>query len=254
MGYFSQIADWVAERSYSRVFILTDQNVAPHWLGKLKRGALQDAREIIIKPGESEKNLGTLQQIWQALLDGGCDRKSLLINLGGGVIGDMGGFAASTFMRGICFVQVPTTLLSQVDASVGGKVGVNFSSIKNLLGAFEQPDAAFIDLNTLSTLPTREYHSGFAEIVKHGLVFDRSYYQELQPLTTPLSSKELASVVSHSCQIKSQVVEQDTRESGLRKILNFGHTVGHAIESLSHKTLSPYLHGRSRCNGDDRRS
>ncbi len=232
---------------YSNVTILTDSNVAPYWLSALQHGELASAKACVIPAGEEHKNLNSLQLVWEHLHNVGCDRRSLLLNLGGGVIGDLGGFAASTYMRGIDFVQLPTTLLSQVDASVGGKVGCNFNEVKNLLGAFNQPQAVCIDTNTLKTLPSRELQSGWAEVIKHGLIRDTSYLQMLaeQPNEETQSSAWLARVIECSCRLKAEVVTLDEREGGLRKILNFGHTVGHAIESLSHQGDSPYLHGEA---------
>jgi 3-dehydroquinate synthase len=176
----------------------------------------------------------------------GCDKQSLVVNLGGGVIGDMGGFAASTYMRGVDYLNIPTTLLAQVDASIGGKTGIDFAGIKNLIGTFHQPVAVVIDTQTLATLPKREFLSGFAEIIKHGLIRDKKYYQEVtkkHPLK--LSQDELVDIIARSCKIKAEIVESDPRESAYRKLLNFGHTIGHAIESLSLESCAPFLHGEA---------
>jgi len=177
------------------------------------------------------------------MLDFGADRQSLLINLGGGVVTDMGGFAASTFKRGIDFVHIPTTLLSQVDASVGGKTGIDMGSVKNIIGTFTQPKAVFISSVFLSTLADRQLVSGYAEIIKHGLIYDQNYYH----LIKTLSASQIATEhVYHSVSIKNEVISQDPTEKGLRKILNFGHTIGHAIEgySLMHDK-DPLLHGEA---------
>lgn len=232
---------------YSSVAILTDENVAPHWLPQLQSGRLAHATACVLPAGEEHKNLNALQAIWEHLHNAGCDRRSLLLNLGGGVIGDLGGFAASTYMRGIDFVQLPTTLLSQVDASVGGKVGCNFNDVKNLVGVFNQPQAVCIDTNTLSTLPSRELRSGWAEVIKHGLIRDASYLAYIKEVANlpKIGEEHINQVVAQSCEIKAMVITLDEREGGLRKVLNFGHTVGHAIESLSHQTSSPYLHGEA---------
>jgi 3-dehydroquinate synthase len=239
---FSEI---IKVENYSKVAILTDENVADLWLDDIKE-SLKGAETIVVKPGEHMKNVMTVSEIWTQMLQKGMDRKSLLINLGGGVVGDMGGFAASTYMRGIDFLQIPTTLLSQVDASVGGKVGIDFNGVKNLIGAFQQPVGVIIDVRTLSTLPKRELISGFAEVIKHGLIRDKKYL-ELVSSKKPeeFNSKELMEIIYESCKIKSEVVELDEREGGLRKVLNFGHTIGHAIESISLETESPLLHGEA---------
>ena len=228
--------------TYSQIVIITDKNVAPHWLEKTKKAIGSDIREIILPACEKHKSIQTAQQIWQQFKAFGIDRKSLVINLGGGVIGDLGGFAAATYMRGIDFIQVPTTLLAQVDASVGGKVGVNEAGIKNLIGSFSTPRAVIIDPETLSTLPERELHSGYAEIIKHGLVADKNYFSQI--LDEGLNSCR-AQIITDSCKIKAAIVTQDFKESGVRKILNFGHTVGHALESFSHGLDNFLLHGEA---------
>jgi 3-dehydroquinate synthase len=205
--------------------------------------------KILISSGEINKNINTVQIIWQRLLDLGADRKTLVINLGGGVIGDMGGFAASTYMRGIPFIQIPTTLLSMVDASVGGKTAIDVGGVKNSVGAFQQPRAVIIDTAHLHTLPIRERNAGFAEIIKHGLIADQSHlarvYTSIQNSNT--DEVELHAIIHESVLIKKSVVESDPTEKGKRKILNFGHTVGHAVESLSHEMsgMSPLLHGEA---------
>ncbi len=232
---------------YSNVTILSDTQIAPHWLAELRSGTLKDTGVCLLPPGESHKTMEAVQQIWSHLHKEGCDRHSLLLNLGGGVIGDLGGFAASTYMRGIDFLQIPTTLLSQVDASVGGKVGCNFAGVKNLVGAFNQPQGVLIDTELLRTLPQREYQSGWGEIIKHALIQDREYLDEILAFKAgpPSSGSPLAAIIERSCRLKAAVIEQDEKESGLRKILNFGHTVGHALESLSHQTGQPLLHGEA---------
>jgi 3-dehydroquinate synthase len=187
-----------------------------------------------------------VQKIWQGLLDAECDRKSLLIAVGGGVIGDMAGFAATTYMRGIDFVHVPTTLLAQVDSSVGGKTAIDFAGVKNLVGSFGQPVCTLIDVETLQTLPEREFVSGFGELIKHGLIRDKQFL-DLVTGKKPrdFSPDELAEIITWSCRIKAAVVMEDERETGPRKALNFGHTVGHAVEALSLEGSSPLLHGEA---------
>ena len=168
------------------------------------------------------------------------DRKSLLINLGGGVVCDLGGFCASTYMRGIKFIQIPTTLLSQVDASVGGKTGFDVNGVKNLIGTFAEPYKVLIDSNTLTTLPKREYISGLAEVIKYGIIYDVEFFEYLKN-----GNIDNDYIIKKSCEIKEKVVLEDFKEGGLRKILNFGHTIGHSIESLSLETESPLLHGEA---------
>ena len=213
---------------------------------KLLHSLPADTDFIVLPSSEKEKNIKNVQKIWITLADRQHDRKSLVINLGGGIIGDMGGFAASTFMRGVDFINIPTTLLSQVDASIGGKTGIGFTGIKNLIGTFDQPVAVVVDTTALSTLPKREFLSGFAEIIKHGLVADKKHFEKVtakNPLN--FSKVELKEIILRSILLKVQVVENDPSESGTRKILNFGHTIGHAIESLSFETRTPLLHGEA---------
>lgn len=245
-GSFGKIADLFDFKAYTKLFVVTDEIVAPLWLDALPGALTQKAEHLVLPAGEQAKHIGSVQKIWTALREAGCDRKSLVINLGGGVICDMGGFAASTYMRGIDFINIPTTLLAQVDASVGGKTGIDYDGVKNLIGTFNQPKAVVIDPEVLKTLPKREFVAGFGEIIKHGIITGRLYLQKVtakQPLD--YSSNELADIVAESCHIKADVVSQDTEESGLRQILNFGHTVGHAVESLSLETDKPLLHGEA---------
>jgi 3-dehydroquinate synthase len=201
---------------------------------------------IAVSSGEQAKQIETVQSIWKALHKNGCDRKSLLINLGGGAICDVGGFAASTFMRGIDFMNIPTTLLAQVDASMGGKTGIDFEGVKNLVGTFSRPIKTIIDVDLLKTLPAREFIAGFAEIIKHGLIADVEYFRMVtskHPLQ--FTRSEMIKIIARSREIKSAIVTSDPKEKGARKLLNFGHTVGHAIESLSLDTERPLLHGEA---------
>ena len=191
---------------------------------------------VTIPDGEEHKNLGTLERIYDGLIEGGVDRSGGLVALGGGVVGDITGFAAATFLRGIPFVQVPTTLLSQVDSSVGGKTGINHRLGKNLIGAFHQPRHVHIDVDTLRTLPEREFSAGMAEVVKYGVIRDRAFFDWLFRASGDLRRLEpsaLIEAVKRSCQIKADVVENDEKESSLRAILNFGHTFGHAVEMVA---------------------
>lgn len=220
--------DYLKGKQYSQVCILTDQNTGKHCFPLLS--ALFDQANIITVPaGEQEKNLSTCQFIWQHMTDWQLDRKAVMINLGGGVIGDMGGFCAATYKRGIDFIQIPTTLLSQVDASVGGKLGIDFNTFKNHIGVFQEPQAVIIDTCFLKTLPFAELRSGFAEIIKHCLIADKQKWQQIQ--SVPFDDLDFNDLVAHSVAIKSEITQADPKEAGLRKILNFGHTIGHAIES-----------------------
>lgn len=215
-------------------------------VSKALRGAGLEPVEVIIPDGEEYKSLLWIEYIWGELLKAKLDRSSLIAALGGGVIGDMAGFAASAYMRGIGFVQMPTTLLAQVDSSVGGKTGVNHALGKNMIGAFWQPSLVWIDVSTLKTLPRREFISGMAEVIKYGIIRDREFFDFLNAnrdgiLT--LREDLLARIIRRSCEIKADVVSADERESGLRAILNYGHTIGHAIETATGYTK--YLHGEA---------
>lgn len=245
-GILDKLPELINLKKYSSFFLIVDQNLEKKWSKKIENLVPGACSKIIIQSGERSKNIETVQKIWKALLDFNCDRKSLVINLGGGTIGDIGGFAAATFMRGLDFVQIPTTLLAQVDSSIGGKVGINFAGIKNLIGTFQQPIGVMIDISLLSTLPKREFISGFAEIIKHGAIANKKYFDFVtskKPLD--FSSYELVEIIKRSCQIKANIVSCDEKESGPRKLLNFGHTIGHAIESLSQQTNKSLLHGEA---------
>lgn len=225
-----QLTNFVEQGNYTKVFILTDENTGEHCL-PLVQEQLGDNFDLIeVNAGEESKTIDFCIGIWKTLIDFGADRSALLINLGGGVITDMGGFVASTYKRGIDFVQMPTTLLAQVDASVGGKTGVDVDGIKNIIGTFTQPKAVFMVTDFLDTLPPRQILSGLAEMLKHGLICDAAYWNQLKnsDLTVPT-----AELVHRSVQIKNEVVIEDPHEKGIRKALNFGHTIGHAIETYS---------------------
>ena len=228
----NQLIDFIKQGNYSRFFILTDENTAKHCL-PLVRERINDLDNfdiIEINAGEESKDIDFCIGIWKMLIDFGADRQSLMVNLGGGVISDLGGFAASTFKRGIDFVHVPTTLLSQVDASVGGKTGIDIDSIKNIIGTFTQPKAVFIEYEFLSSLPEKQVLSGLAEMLKHGLIADAAYWELLKHSDLERPSAEL---IYRSVEIKNKVVIEDPTETGIRKCLNFGHTVGHAVETYS---------------------
>ena len=222
-----------------RVCIVTDSNVAPLYLDAVKE-VLGNPPAFIFKAGESQKHMGTLQEMYKCFLTHKLDRRSVVIALGGGVVGDLAGFAAATFMRGVDFIQLPTSLLAQVDASVGGKTAIDFEGVKNLVGAFHQPRLVYINLATLDTLPHQEFVSGMGEVIKHGLIGDEAYYNYLQDnfqAIQDLDPEALLKVVAGSCKIKEAVVSKDEKEVGIREILNFGHCVGHAVESLSNYSL-----------------
>ena len=221
----------------SQALIVTNATVAPLYLQSL-RGALQgkyrQIQEVVLPDGEQHKTWQTLNLIFDALLGQACDRKTVLFALGGGVVGDMTGFAAASFMRGVPFVQLPTTLLAQVDSSVGGKTGINHPLGKNMIGAFYQPQLVVCDLEVLRTLPERELSAGLAEVIKYGPIADLGFLDWIAAHLDELLARDpmaLAHAVKRSCEIKAHVVAQDERESGLRAVLNFGHTFGHAIET-----------------------
>jgi 3-dehydroquinate synthase len=239
------LVNFVEQGNYSRVFILTDENTTEHCLPIVKEQLdhLHNFDLIEVNAGEESKTIDFCIGIWKTLIDFGADRKALMINLGGGVITDMGGFVASTYKRGIDFVQVPTTLLSQVDASVGGKTGVDVDGIKNIIGTFTQPKAVFMHGGFLKTLPPRQILSGLAEMLKHGLIVDAAYWDQLKVSDLSLPADEL---VHRSVEIKNDVVIEDPHEKGIRKALNFGHTVGHAVETYSlMNDTDPLSHGEA---------
>ena len=218
-----------------QVAIITNETVAPLYLERLCRTLSRYAVTPVVLPdGEAFKNWQTLQLIFDALLGARHDRRTTLVALGGGVIGDMAGFAAACYQRGVDFIQVPTTLLSQVDSSVGGKTGINHPLGKNMVGAFYQPKAVIIDTQTLGSLPARELSAGLAEVIKYGLICDEPFLTWLEqnmPALRSLDDRALVQAIERSCAAKARVVGSDERESGLRAILNLGHTFGHAIET-----------------------
>src|SRR6185312_9822521 len=214
---------------FTKVGVLMDKNVAYHWGESIRKVFGKNAAYIVIPAGEEHKNLDTAEDIFSSLVQHGFDRKSLLVNVGGGMVCDIGGFVASTYMRGISFVNMPTTLLAQTDAAIGGKTGVDFGGLKNMVGTFAHPLAIICDTLMLTTLPEREFRSGFAEVIKHALIADKKLFQVLsQSDFGAMDDKKLADVLSRSVNIKCTIVSKDAEEQGLRKILNFGHTIGHA--------------------------
>ena len=245
---YETLAEMLKPSHYSKVFILVDENTSqyclPHLLNHL---ATEIEIEIIeLEVGEIHKNIATCTEVWGALSDLGGDRKSILINLGGGVISDLGGFVACTFKRGIDFINIPTTLLSMVDASIGGKNGVDLGNLKNQIGIIREPKAVIVDTQFLSTLPQNEMRSGLAEMLKHGLIFDKKYWDKFKNLKN-LQTEDLNQLIHQSIQIKNEIVCEDLTENGIRKSLNFGHTLGHAIESyfLENDAKTTLLHGEA---------
>ena len=229
--------------------IISDRNVARKYarkcVGHLKEAGFEPVL-ITVAAGETAKSLKVVQYCYDQLSRHRLERRSFIIALGGGVVGDLAGFVAATYLRGVAFVQVPTTLLAQVDSSVGGKVGVNLKAGKNLVGAFYQPRLVLCDIDTLRTLPAREFRAGLAEVIKYGIIYDAALFERLERDMDRILAKDAAvleSVIARCCEIKAEVVSQDETESGLRAILNFGHTIGHAIEAIS--GYRKYLHGEA---------
>lgn len=232
----SPLADFLAQKSYSSLAVICDDNTEKDCY-PLVKPHLPPHIKIRIPAGETHKTLDYAQKIWKILTKKEFDRKSAVVNIGGGMIGDLGGFVAACYKRGIDFIQVPTSLLAMVDASVGGKTGVNYEGFKNQIGAFHNPAAVFLYPEFLKTLPEAEVRSGYAEMLKHGLISDAAHWSEVCEVES-LSPTPLGPHLLRSVEIKEQIVRQDPQESGLRKALNFGHTIGHAIESFSLSEIS----------------
>lgn len=241
---YQPLSQLIADREYSKVVVLVDDNTSHLCLPILKQHIEQQLETIEIRSGEIHKTIATCSMIWQRMQDIGVDRHSLVINLGGGVIGDMGGFCAATYMRGIDFVQVPTSLLAQVDASVGGKLGVDLNASKNMVGLIQSPTMVVIDTTYLKTLPSKQLRSGYAEVVKHGLIADAAYWTEYATDAWE-STTDWSPIVRTSVSIKQSIVSEDPTEKGLRKVLNYGHTIGHALESYHLDSDSHLLHGEA---------
>jgi len=232
LNAYNLLTEFINKNSYSSIVILCDTNTKKYCLNILldEIDINPDIINVIkINDGEQVKTIETSKYIWDKLLEIGCDRKSLMINLGGGVVSDIGGFVASVFKRGICFINIPTTLLSMVDAGIGGKTGVDFNGIKNVIGTIKLPEMTILDIRYLETLNEREIINGFAEMLKHALIKDKNHWDDLfncDPLNLNYSQ------IIHSINIKQKIVEEDINEQGIRKILNFGHSIGHAIEAF----------------------
>lgn len=241
----NSLAEAIEKYPHDRLFILTDEHTHRLCLPQLQNiPAIQDATEIIIGAEDVHKNLETLAFVWQALSEQGATRHSLLINLGGGMVTDLGGFAAATFKRGIAYINIPTTLLSMVDASVGGKTGINFNGLKNEIGVFAPASSVLLETEFLRSLDAHNFFSGYAEILKHGLISTPEHLAELLSFDTEqIDYAALKAMVGRSVQVKENIVEQDPKEHGIRKALNLGHTIGHAFESLALAENRPVLHG-----------
>ena len=231
------------ESTFSKIGVLVDENTRKYCLPIIEE-LLGSFVLIEIQSGELNKNINTCNSIWNSLTKNEFDRHSLIINLGGGVIGDMGGFCAATFKRGITFINIPTTLLAMVDASIGGKLGIDHGIYKNQIGLFQTPHHVFIDDQFLATLPKRELKSGFAEVIKHSLISKNDDWELIK--NTPFEQLKWEEIIRKSIAVKSTIVNSDFKEQGLRKVLNFGHTIGHAIESyFLENSTSPLLHGEA---------
>ena len=238
------LSEFFEGRQYSSILVISDEHTNKDCYQRLDlHKSLPPHSLIEIKSGESQKNLSTCEKIWQKMTDMEMDRRALIINVGGGVIGDMGGFCASTYKRGIDFVQIPTTLLSMVDASVGGKLGIDFHGFKNHIGVFKVPACVIVSTPFLETLPEAELRSGYAEVIKHSLIADSKKWESL--IFEDWKHLDFEEIARHSIAIKDQITTEDPTEKGKRKILNFGHTLGHAIETFFLETPSHLLHGEA---------
>lgn len=236
------IQSLLKDSDYNKILVLVDNNTLKHCYPLIGDG-LSAHETVTIPSGEPFKSLETCTTIWSHMTSAKLDRKSLLINLGGGVIGDMGGFCAATYKRGIDFINLPTTLLSQVDASIGGKLGIDFQGYKNHIGLFRNPKKVIIHPGFLGSLPENELRSGYAEVIKHCLIADAGYWDKLTK--TNWDQQPWEAIIEHSIEVKTTITRQDPHENGLRKILNFGHTIGHAAESFFLESLHPILHGEA---------
>ncbi len=245
---FSQLSQALAPLSLAgrRVCVVSETRVAGLYMDTMKGLLAPLARDVIdfvFPEGEENKNLSTVQKLYERLIQAHFDRKDLLVALGGGVVGDLTGYVAATYLRGIDFIQVPTSLLAQVDSSIGGKTGVDFNAYKNMVGAFYQPKLVYMNFSLLKSLSDRQFISGMGEIIKHGLIKDMDYYEWIKAHHSRIIARDasvLSDLVYRSCEIKKDVVEHDPKEKGERALLNFGHTIGHAVEKLEHFSL---LHG-----------
>jgi 3-dehydroquinate synthase len=250
-GVLGRIGEFVAARTkVSHAAVITDRNVETPYAAAVEKSLQASGARVnrlVVEPGEATKSVASADQLWNELLAAGADRKTVIVAVGGGVVGDLAGFVAAAFARGLPFIQVPTTLLAQVDSSVGGKVGVNLPGAKNMVGAFWQPLGVLIDTYTLKTLPDREYRAGLAEVVKYGVILDAGFFGWLESHVEEINRRDPASLehlIARCCRLKADVVERDERETtGLRAVLNYGHTFCHAIEAVT--GYGEYLHGEA---------
>jgi 3-dehydroquinate synthase len=249
-GALASVGSALADRRVGRKVVLVSDAVIARLYSERVVGGLAragfDVIQALVPDGEQAKRLEVASALWDRLLDAGCDRTSTVVALGGGAVGDVAGFVAATYMRGMNFVQLPTTLLAQVDASIGGKTAIDHPRGKNLIGAFHQPRVVIVDPSVLATLPDREFRSGLAEVIKHGIVLDAGYFGDLEASIAALLDRDVATlerVVAGSCRLKARVVERDEQEAELRWVLNYGHTVGHALEAAT--GFSRWVHGEA---------
>ncbi len=240
-----ELKKWIVKYPAGKVFLATEETVDEIWVSKYDTFFTKNKiQKVVIPAGESNKKIESVATIWEFLSANGGDRKSLLINIGGGMLTDLAGFAATTFKRGIDFLNVPTTLLSQVDASVGGKTGINFGGLKNEVGTFKEPVAVIINTDFLKTIDQENFISGFAEMIKHGLIYSTDHLAELENFDIEnIDYDLLEKIIEHSVNVKEYFVSNDLTENNIRKALNLGHTVGHAFESLAMEQKRPILHG-----------
>lgn len=242
----SSLTEYIKRNNVSQIVVITDDNTNKYCLNLFKTITKLKFTSVNFKHGDKNKNIDTLMDIWKELMALDVDRKSLIINLGGGVVTDMGGFVAATFKRGVKFIHVPTSLLGMVDAAIGGKNGINFMEAKNQIGTIVQPEFVWIYTGFLNTLPANEFDSGFAEMLKHGLIADRQYWIDLTEYYHQSDKKHFSELIKTSVIIKDKIIKSDPFEQGLRKLLNFGHTVGHALESyMNYQKNIPLSHGKA---------
>lgn len=240
-----ELLKWLGKYNSGKVFLASEETVNKLWISKFDDFLNANGiKKVVIPAGENNKKIESVAKIWEFLSKNGADRKSLLINIGGGMLTDLAGFAATTFKRGIDFLNVPTTLLSQVDASVGGKTGINFGGFKNEIGTFQEPVAVIINTDFLKTIDRENFISGFAEMIKHGLIYSPEHLAELEKFDLEnIDYDLLQEIISHSVKVKEYFVANDPTENNIRKALNFGHTIGHAFESYAWEQNRPIQHG-----------
>lgn len=245
-GILPTLASLLQPSNYSKVVVVGDRGAISVTTQVSQSLGITDSHQLVLQGGEDCKSIAHLEQLWEFFATSKLDRRGLVIGIGGGALSDLVGFAAATYMRGVAFAAVPTTLLAQVDAGIGGKSGINVRGVKNLVGSVAQPVGIIIDTAVLQSLPAREIRSGFAEIVKHGLIADRAYFEHVTSRDySAWGQQELVDIVFRSCEIKGSIVEQDASEQGIRKALNFGHTLGHAVEAYALRTRMALNHGES---------